>query len=208
MEKIVYQSYIDWFANGGDQANFYGGPYGIWGPQCPWPAAELGQANNPSTSPKYAGLMDVINAALPQLADTGFESIQVGTGAWGSFQYDPTGSPWTFSGAAGVSGDGSGFTVGNPKRPRGRRSDSSRRTAASVSRSPAGPPAPTRSASTLLSVATTRRAGRTSRCWSTGRTSAPTRPPGRRMPGTPPRRSRWRPGAYYRVPGPGHRRRR
>ena len=116
MEKIVYQSYIDWFANGGDQANFYGGPYGIWGPQCPWPAAELGQANNPSASPKYAGLMDVINtpAALPQLADTGFESIQVGTGAWGSFQYDPTGSPWTFSGAAGVSGDGSGFTVGQP----------------------------------------------------------------------------------------------
>ena len=56
MEKIVYQSYIDWFANGGDQANFYGGPYGIWGPQWPWSAAELGQANNPSASPKYAGL--------------------------------------------------------------------------------------------------------------------------------------------------------
>ena len=121
MEKIVYQSYIDWFANGGDQANFYGGPYGIWGPQCPWPAAELGQANNPSASPKYAGLMDVINtpAALPQLADAGFESIQVGTGAWGSFQYGPTGSPWTFSGAAGVSGNGSGFTVGNLNAPEG-----------------------------------------------------------------------------------------
>ena len=56
---------------------------------------------------------------MPQLADTGFESIQVGTGAWGSFQYDPTGSPWTFSGAAGVSGDGSGFTVGNPNAPEG-----------------------------------------------------------------------------------------
>ncbi|MGO9600947.1 MAG: hypothetical protein ACLP7Q_23445, partial [Isosphaeraceae bacterium] len=62
METIVYQSYIDWYTDGGDQANFYGGPYGIWGPQWPWPAAELGQANDPSASPKYAGLMDVIHA--------------------------------------------------------------------------------------------------------------------------------------------------
>ena len=121
MEKIVYQSYIDWFANGGDQANFTNGPYGIWGPQWPWSAAELGQANNPSASPKYAGLMDVINtpAALPQLADAGFESIQVGTGAWGSFQYDPTGSPWEFTGGAGISGNNSGFTSGNPPAPEG-----------------------------------------------------------------------------------------
>ena len=192
MEKIVYQSYIDWFANGGDQANFYGSPYGIWGPQCPWPAAELGQANNPSASPKYAGLMDVINAALPQLADTGFESIQVGTGAWGSFQYDPTGSPWTFSGAAGVSGDGSGFTVGNLNAPEGPQVASSRGTAASARGRRLGR-RHLQISFAPLSVATTRRAGRTSRCWSTGRTSAPTRPPGRRMPGTPPRRSRWRP---------------
>jgi hypothetical protein len=62
MENIVYKSYIDWLTDGGDQANFYGGPYGIWGPQWPWQAAELGQANNPSASPKYAGLMDVIHA--------------------------------------------------------------------------------------------------------------------------------------------------
>ena len=193
MEKIVYQSYIDWFANGGDQANFYGGPYGIWGPQYPWPAAELGQANNPSTSPKYAGLMDVINAALPQLADTGFESIQVGTGIGGVSSTTPPAPPGPSKAPPGFLGTAAASRWATPTRPRGRRSDSFRRTAASVSRSPAGTPAPTRSASTLLSVATTRRAGRTSRCWSTGRTSAPTRPPGRRMPGTPPRRSRWRP---------------
>ena len=65
MEQIVYQGYIDWYADGGDLANFYGPPYGIWGPQWPWSAAELGQANDPSASPKYAGLMDVINASGP-----------------------------------------------------------------------------------------------------------------------------------------------
>ena len=37
----------------------------------------------------------------------------------GNFQYRPTGSPWTFSGGAGISGNNSGFTSGNPPAPQG-----------------------------------------------------------------------------------------
>ena len=40
-------------------------PHGIWGPQWPWDAAELGQASNPKASPKYAGLMDVLDSNQP-----------------------------------------------------------------------------------------------------------------------------------------------
>src|SRR5262249_34680220 len=36
------------------------------------------------------------------------------------YEYSPTGTPWTFSaGGAGVSGNGSGFTSGNPNAPQG-----------------------------------------------------------------------------------------
>ena len=37
----------------------------------------------------------------------------------GQFQYRPTGSPWTFTGDAGISANGSGFTSGNPPAPEG-----------------------------------------------------------------------------------------
>ena len=37
----------------------------------------------------------------------------------GHFQYDPTGSPWAFSGSSGISGNNSGFTSGNPPAPQG-----------------------------------------------------------------------------------------
>ena len=54
------------------------------------------------------------------LADAGFESPSEASG----FQYAPTGTPWTFSGGgaptgAGISGNGSGFTSGNPNAPGG-----------------------------------------------------------------------------------------
>ena len=35
------------------------------------------------------------------------------------FQYRPAGSPWTFAGGAGIAGNGSGFTAGNPPAPEG-----------------------------------------------------------------------------------------
>ena len=48
----------------------------------------------------------------------GFESPNVGTGP-GAFRYDPTGTPWTYTGLAGVAGNGSAFTSGNPPAPGG-----------------------------------------------------------------------------------------
>ena len=48
--------------------------------------------------------------------DAGFEQVQVG---YGRFQYRPSGSPWTFTGGAGISGNGSGFTWSNPPAPQG-----------------------------------------------------------------------------------------
>src|SRR5262249_44312401 len=47
--------------------------------------------------------------------DGGFESPVVGN----SFQYDPNGTPWTYTGSAGVAGNGSAFTAGNPPAPNG-----------------------------------------------------------------------------------------
>ena len=51
------------------------------------------------------------------LADTGFETAQLSTG---SFVYSPAGSPWTFSGASGITANGSAFTLGNPNAPEGK----------------------------------------------------------------------------------------
>src|SRR5207342_750210 len=50
------------------------------------------------------------------IADAGLEQVWVGAG---QFRYRPTGSPWTFAGPAGISGNGSGFTSGNPPAPQG-----------------------------------------------------------------------------------------
>ena len=54
-------------------------------------------------------------APAASLSDAGFESPAVGSG----FQYRPVGTPWTFTGGAGVAGNGSGFTAGNPNAPEG-----------------------------------------------------------------------------------------
>jgi hypothetical protein len=54
--------------------------------------------------------------ALPTIDDSGFENQSVGAG---QFLYEPTGSSWTFAGTAGLSGNGSGFTAGNPAAPQG-----------------------------------------------------------------------------------------
>ncbi|MFO0810213.1 MAG: PKD domain-containing protein, partial [Gemmataceae bacterium] len=50
------------------------------------------------------------------LQNSGFESPNIGPGA---YLYNPTGTPWTFSGQSGVSGNGSGFTGSNPAAPEG-----------------------------------------------------------------------------------------
>jgi streptogramin lyase len=64
------------------------------------------------------GRLDLAQAATG-LQQSGFETPNVGTGAFGAFAYDPAGSAWTFSGFAGVAGNGSGFTAGNPNAPQG-----------------------------------------------------------------------------------------
>ena len=46
-------------------------------------------------------------------------AASVGTGSFDSFAYDPAGTPWSYTGSAGVAGNGSGFTAGNPDAPEG-----------------------------------------------------------------------------------------
>ena len=58
---------------------------------------------------------DITPASLTVI-DPGFEQPVVGTGA---FEYDPTGSPWVFTGGSGISGNNSAFTSGNPPAPQG-----------------------------------------------------------------------------------------
>jgi hypothetical protein len=57
-----------------------------------------------------------IQASIVTPGDAGFEQVVVGAG---QFQYRPTGSPWTFTGGAGISGNSSAFTSGNPAAPEG-----------------------------------------------------------------------------------------
>ena len=52
----------------------------------------------------------------PPAANEGFEAPVVGPG---KFQYRPAGCAWSFVGDAGISGNGSGFTAGNPPAPEG-----------------------------------------------------------------------------------------
>ena len=54
--------------------------------------------------------------AQPPIADQGFEQVHVGAG---QFLPDPTGSPWSFSGSAGIAANGSGYTYRNPPAPEG-----------------------------------------------------------------------------------------
>jgi hypothetical protein len=71
----------------------------------------------------HAGASDtatpITDVWLPQPSDPGFETPAVGAGTYGSFQYQPDGSPWTFDAGSGVAGNGSGFTAGNPDAPQG-----------------------------------------------------------------------------------------
>src|SRR5262249_53575402 len=69
---------------------------------------------NPFGGDNTAFIDQVGVGSLASVADPGFETPNVGAG---SYQYDPSGSPWTFSGMAGVSGNGSWFTAGNPNAP-------------------------------------------------------------------------------------------
>jgi polygalacturonase len=51
--------------------------------------------------------------------DAGFELPFVGIGFPGAYEYDPSGSPWTFTDSAGVAGNWTDLTLGNPDAPQG-----------------------------------------------------------------------------------------
>ncbi len=57
--------------------------------------------------------------ATNQFNDPGFETPNVGTGAFSDFARAPSGSPWLYSVYSGVAGNGSGFTDRNPAAPQG-----------------------------------------------------------------------------------------
>jgi subtilase family serine protease len=74
---------------------------------------------DPDGQDNTAFLDQVQLTLLAGALDPGFEKPSVGTGTYGAFQYQPSGSPWTFGAGAGVAGNGSGFTSGNPNAPDG-----------------------------------------------------------------------------------------
>jgi hypothetical protein len=82
------------------------------------PAAGTGTATVQTTLGGVSGTASV-TVTDNQPLDPGFETPDVGTGTFDAFQYDPTDSPWTFTGGAGVAGNGSGFTAENPDAPQG-----------------------------------------------------------------------------------------
>ena len=68
-------------------------------------------------------LIDRVRASFaPSVGDMGFESVSV-AGASGKYQYAPSGSAWTFSGASpsgsGLTGNSGAFTSSNPNAPEG-----------------------------------------------------------------------------------------
>ncbi len=110
-------------------------------------------------------------ANAPSLSDPGFELPALATGA---YQYNPNGSPWTFSGDAGVANNNSAFTTGNPSAPQGNQVAFLQITgSASQSVTFAGG---TYSISFDAAQCALDPRTKRSRCWSTARSSAPSRP--------------------------------
>src|SRR5271157_1346735 len=61
-------------------------------------------------------LLTAATLTLNSISDGSFEAPAL---AAKTYQIAPASSPWQFSGTAGVSGNASGFTVGNPNAPNG-----------------------------------------------------------------------------------------
>ncbi|HZP89020.1 MAG TPA: Ig-like domain repeat protein, partial [Burkholderiales bacterium] len=75
-------------------------------------ATYSGDGNNAGSTSQ--SVTEVINTTS-SLANLGFEVPAAGNG----FQYQPTNASWTFTGGAGVSGNNTAFTTGNPPAPEG-----------------------------------------------------------------------------------------
>src|SRR6478609_7192829 len=60
--------------------------------------------------------VDILDGVVEPIVDTGFERQAVGSGR---YQYGSTGSSWEFHDNAGLSGNSSAFTSGDPSAPEG-----------------------------------------------------------------------------------------
>jgi hypothetical protein len=81
------------------------------------PVAGTGNDTVRAASGAVSGTASVtVSTTAAALLDAGFETPAVGQG---NFQYAPTGTPWTYSGNAGVTANGSGFSANNPAAPEG-----------------------------------------------------------------------------------------
>ena len=77
MEQYIQQLYDTFFANGGNLAMAFDGPFGTIGPGNQYAIAELAQANNPTAAAKYRGFVDLA-AANPQPVTVGTNVAAVG----------------------------------------------------------------------------------------------------------------------------------
>ena len=142
--------------------------------------------------------LDVYGLLPTSSTDSGFEQVVVGAG---KYQYDPTGSPWTFNGDAGHLRQQQRLHLGQPTRTRGGlRSPSSKTPARSPSLSPTGRPAPTCSALMPPSGAISERPSRTLKCSSTALSWTLSPPRVRLTRATPPPHSQSPPGLIRSVP--------
>ena len=139
----------------------------------------------------FVDAVAVMQATPSLVADPGFDQVVVG---YSRFQYRPPGSPWTFTGGAGISGNNSGFTGSNPPAPQFVQVAFLQGTGA-FSQAVAGWAAGSYTLSfSAAQRGNHRRPGRTSRSWSTGRWWTRSRPRARRTDPIPPPRSRSPPG--------------
>ena len=75
------------------------------------------QTSNPHYSVAFPPIIPVPPSfPLDAINDPGFEEVQLGDS---EYQPDPTGSPWSFSGSAGISANVSTYTASNPPAPEG-----------------------------------------------------------------------------------------
>ncbi len=130
-------------------------------------------------------MMPTLYGSPGNLVDPGFEDPPQGTGS-SAYQYNPTGSAWSFSGTAGLAGNGSAITSGTPDAPQGSQVAFIQKTGtiSQVGGFHVRRLLPDQR-STPLSGATTAPATRRSRCRWTARWWAPSSPP---APATPPTR--------------------
>ncbi|WP_435019345.1 DUF642 domain-containing protein [Tundrisphaera sp. TA3] len=70
LTEIIGEYYSAFYASGIDLSNFYRGVYGTWTPAEQWPAVELGQVDDLTSSPKFRALRQ-IQAAAPVTPSVG-----------------------------------------------------------------------------------------------------------------------------------------